>query len=269
MQRNRISEKLESEFDSSLDEDSYNSENIHLSLVLDDDNTVSLDLNLKDNLTEVCRNLCKKYNLDRKLADKLKHRIEKHMKEMTKKNKHIDADKESVIVNRLHYEGLENKKKKEKLMEQLKKEETENEIKKYTFTPVISMKSNRNYVKPYLHFEDKLYYDDMISKNKTQMRRIVKGIEDKVECKQFVYNSNLQKRKSKEKKNLNKNQEKGNKSKNEKDKEMNNKDWSVNIIKSSDSSLNMMNNENKEGNLKNKDMNFNLNNNFFNKINNT
>lgn len=166
--------------------DSEVSDNVRISLILDDENSISMDINVNDDVGNVCKQICEKYNISSKILAKLKNKIEQHL-ERVMLQRGTKEEKEFNIIQRLHYESVENKRKKEEFMEKLKKENSEKVLKGLTFTPVISSKSNKNYSKQFAKFEDRLYYDDMKMKNQKQISRILKNIENVEVCKQYLH----------------------------------------------------------------------------------
>src|SRR5690606_12977145 len=98
---------------------------------------------------------------------------------------------------RLHYESVVNKKKKEEIMEKMKKEKAEKELRGLTFTPVINSGINRKYSKQFANLEHRLYYDQMRVQNKKQFGRILKNLEDVEVCKQYIHKPRAKKSSSK------------------------------------------------------------------------
>jgi hypothetical protein len=148
------------------------SEGFHLSLVLDDETTLSIELNSKEEIGPICKNICKKYNLSKKVEEKLKSRLEQqiliHKKEINQQRYNI----EKAVTHRLHYRSKLEKENREQRLETIRKQKADNEVKGLTFSPVIS--HIKNYKKPFINIEDKLYYEDLVKRNKKVMQNIIK-----------------------------------------------------------------------------------------------
>jgi hypothetical protein len=169
---------------SSKDSETHNklsditNDKIHLSLIIDDNNQISLDFYQNDDIEILCKKVCHKYNLNQKIAKKLKNKIQKHISNITIETQR-SRQKEKNLIERLHYKSIEDKKKKEKFLEHLKKEKDEKQLEGATFSPVIySTRPKSNLDKPYLHIEDKLLHDDLVVKNKNQFKRFLREMEN-------------------------------------------------------------------------------------------
>lgn len=184
----------------SLNESIQSNDNIHLSLIIDDENTAYIDMSINDDIDLICSEICKKYKLNDKVSRKLKCNIERHLdriKNYEVIEKKQQKEKEKLIVKRLYDDALYNKKKKDEFVEKIKKEELEKEMKESTFTPSINYNSNLKFKKNYKRIEDKLYYDIFSTREKSQLKRILKNVENYVEIKQFVDSSRSKKKKIK------------------------------------------------------------------------
>lgn len=151
---------------------------IHLSIIIDDNNKISFDFKPNDDIEILCKKVCNKYNLNQKIVKKLKNKIQKHISNITLES-HRSRQKEKNLIDRLHYKSIEDKKKKEKFLENLKRENDEKQLDGVTFSPSIySTRPKSNLDKPYLHIEDKLLHDDLVVKNKNQFRRFLMEMEN-------------------------------------------------------------------------------------------
>jgi hypothetical protein len=207
---NRDSSYINSSKDSELAKQNENSnEQIHLSLVIDDENTIDVKFTAGDDVAMICSKICSKYNLSEKIAKKLKNKITKLLEDYTIDTHRESRVREQNLIERLHYKSIEEKKKKEKFLEQIRKENEEKQLEGLTFSPVISNRFKSNHDKPYLHIEDRLFYEDMIVKNKNQFRRFLTEMEKVDKNKQFIKKPRKSKSKNKEEKVENKNENLG------------------------------------------------------------
>jgi hypothetical protein len=158
-------------------------EKIHISLIIDDDNMTYLDIGLNEDINELCNRLCDRYDLETKLVTKLKANIEKHVSdvkikqgynEKTKSDQRIDS-----LVKRLYNDSVKTQIEKRKLEERIKQANEEKKYEGMTFSPKISHNSNYIYNRNYMKIEDKLYYDSINNKEKTQMKRLVDKIAER------------------------------------------------------------------------------------------
>jgi hypothetical protein len=148
------------------------SDGFHLSLVLNDETTLSIELNSKEEIETVCKNICKNYNLSKKVEEKLKSRLEQQMLKHKKDINQQRYNLEKAVTDRLHYTSKLEKENREQRLETIRKQKADNEVKGLTFSPVIS--HIKNYKKPFINIEDKLYYEDLIKRNKKVMQNIIK-----------------------------------------------------------------------------------------------
>lgn len=131
-----------------------NVEVIELSLIIDDNNTVSfkLDLNQADEsaINSICEEIQEKYAL----SDKAKFRLNQHINnEVAKIKAKINSSKSPMfrsndnihnnhnIIDRLYYQGTKEKIEKEKKNKMLQQRKIEEEMKNFSFTPKINSKS--------------------------------------------------------------------------------------------------------------------------------
>lgn len=155
------------------------SEKLHLSLILDDENKLSLDISLSDNIEDLCLEICKKNNLDLNIAKKLKKSIEEQISNLKSEKQNYFKIKEEQIINRLYTEAMKRKILKDKYFEKVKNELKEKEINNFSFTPKISQNSNYLYNRSHLKIEDKLFYEEMQKKEKRNFIRILKDVDNR------------------------------------------------------------------------------------------
>lgn len=158
------------------DEDS---EKLHLSLIIDDENKISLDILTSDNIDDVCLEICKRNKLDMNIAKKLKKKIEEQIHFLKSNRQNHSKIKEEQIVNRLYTEAMKRKMMKDKYFEKIKNEITEKELGSYSFTPKINENSNILYNRSHLKIEDKLFYEEIQKKEKRNFIRIIKDVKNK------------------------------------------------------------------------------------------
>ena len=131
-----------------------NVEVIELSLIIDDNNTVSfkLDMNQADEsaINSICEEIQEKYSL----SDKAKFRLNQHINnEVAKIKAKINSSKSQMfrsnenihnnhnIIDRLYYQGTKDKIEKEKKNQMLQQRKIEEEMKNFSFSPKINSKS--------------------------------------------------------------------------------------------------------------------------------
>ena len=160
---------------------------IHLSLIIDDANTISLEFKRDEDISKICEKIAKKYNLNTKTKTKLQEKIVHQLKVTeSEKTKFVNG-----IVNRLYNESVEKVKILKQKNEELKKAKEAEEVKGLTFSPITSSFNRSNYIRKYVRVEDKLHTDQFSKKNKTHVERVLNGINNSVECKQFIYEGNI------------------------------------------------------------------------------
>ena len=184
---------------------------LHLTLVIDEENTEKIDINQNEDINHICKSICVKYNITEKIKQKLLDKITQHISTIENelnKNKTVQKPKKELLVNRLYTKGMQNMKKKEIRREELKKAESDKLLKLTPFSPKICAKSQEYCIhrKSFSKFEDKLYYDDVNSRQQKQLKNLMKNLKNNSEreCKQFVYIQNKKKFKNKINLNLNK-----------------------------------------------------------------
>ncbi len=155
------------------------SEKLHLSLILDDENKLSLDIFPTDNIESICLEICKSNNLDELIAKKLKKKIEQQIIIFKSEKENNTKVKEQQIVNRLYTEAVKRKILKDKYFEKIKNDLEEKEMNNYSFTPKISQNSNIMYNRSHLKIEDKLFYEEMKKREKKNFIRIINDVNKK------------------------------------------------------------------------------------------
>lgn len=155
------------------------SEKLHLSLILDDENKLSLDIDPSENIENICVEICKKNKLDINIAKKLMKKIEEQISILKYEKENYIKIREEQIVSRLYTEAMKHKFMRDKHIEKMKNDMKEKELNKCSFTPKISQKSNLMYNRSHLKIEDKLFYEEMEKKEKRNFERIIKEINEK------------------------------------------------------------------------------------------
>jgi len=155
------------------------SEKLHLSLILDDENKLSLDIDPSENIENICLEICKKNKLDLSIAKKLMKKIEEQISILKYEKENYIKIREEQIVSRLYTEAMKHKFMRDQYIEKMKNEMKEKELNKCSFTPKISQKSNLMYNRSHLKIEDKLFYEEMEKKEKKNFERIIKDINEK------------------------------------------------------------------------------------------
>ncbi len=156
-----------------------NSEKLHLSLILDDENKLSLNILPSDNIEELCIDICKRNRLNLNIAKKLKSRIYEQINIIRSERQIYSKINENQIVNRLYTEAIKKKMIKDKYFEKIKNELKEKELNNYSFTPKISQKSNLLYNRFHLKIEDKLFYEEVQKKEKNNFMRLINYAKNK------------------------------------------------------------------------------------------
>jgi len=151
---------------------------LNISLVIDENNITHIDIdsNKTNNVNILIGKVCKKYNLDNKIKDKLGKEINKRIDEIIK-NKTLEKRKNNEnTINRLYYESVEKNKKKAAFLEGMRKEKENEILNTLTFTPNINKNSNLLYEKRHLKIEDKLYNEFKVLKEKNNFTRLITEI---------------------------------------------------------------------------------------------
>ena len=106
---------------------SLDSDNIHISLVIDEYNETQIDIKLDDDIKGLCKDISLKYSLKTKTKDKLFNFIDNCVKEgkLKKKEKVEKLHKQKIDnnINRLYYTEKENKRLREEKMKKVKVDE--------------------------------------------------------------------------------------------------------------------------------------------------
>lgn len=170
------------------------SDNVHISLIFDDEHSENLSISKSDNIDKICDDLVEKYQIDPMVKVALANKIKNHVLAM-KNTQETLTWKVKEIVKRLYDEELKIKRKKEKEKTALRKKEKEEEKKIYTFSPKISVNSD----------EDVLSWKNIHQRTKSRssqenllIKKIIKYAEEVEECKQYK-SSKSKKSKMKEK----------------------------------------------------------------------
>ena len=124
---------------------------VEISIVIDDNNTLTFKVNINKSDMEYIMNLCNelvnKYKLSEEVKKKLfillsdeinKIKDIRKEKKLKNKNNNNNTNSKSEIFNKLYYEDLNKKKERELFQEQLKQKKIEEEMKNYSFTPQIN-----------------------------------------------------------------------------------------------------------------------------------
>ncbi len=123
---------------------------IEISIVIDDNNTLTFKVNINESdenyIFKLCDELSNKYKLSETIKKKLVIQLSNEIKKIKdningKKIKKDISKSKTEIFNKLYYQDLNKKKEKELLQEQIKLQRIEEEMKNYSFTPQI----NNNY----------------------------------------------------------------------------------------------------------------------------
>ena len=123
---------------------------IEISIVIDDNNTLTFKVNINESdenyILKLCDELTNKYKLSDTIKKKLVIQLSNEIKKIKdningKKIKKDISKSKTEIFNKLYYQDLNKKKEKELLQEQIKLQRIEEEMKNYSFTPQI----NNNY----------------------------------------------------------------------------------------------------------------------------
>jgi len=132
---------------------------LNISLVIDESNITHIDIDTKkaENVAFIIGKVCKKYNLDDKVKEKLGKEINKRIDNILEKKGNGKKTKTENTINRLYYEAVEKNKEKEAFLDKIRNEQENEVLNSLTFTPCISKNSNLLYVKTHLKIEDKLY----------------------------------------------------------------------------------------------------------------
>jgi hypothetical protein len=152
-------------------------ETLNISLVIDDNHTTHLDINI-NNLAELdtkCTQIVSKYYLDPVLKNRLKRQIYKTIIEL-KEHREKALENNNIIeqnVQRLYYEQIEKTKAKDKYIKKINEENVKKIISGFTFTPEISKKSNELYKRDFAKIEDKLYYEYVKRKEQIGYQRLL------------------------------------------------------------------------------------------------
>ena len=127
-----------------------NSDLLEISIVIDDNNTLTFKVNINKSDIEYIMNLCNELVNKYKLSEQVKKKLFIQLSEEINKIKDIKKEKKlkkeninnsiskNEIFNKLYYEDLNKKKERELLQEQLKQKKIEEEMKNYSFTPQIN-----------------------------------------------------------------------------------------------------------------------------------
>ena len=151
---------------------------IEISLIIDDNNSTLIEIDLEKatdfNLGNICATICKKYELSKKIHNKLMNQIKKEINDIKSKNK---KEAEVGMVKRLYYESISKSKEKQAIIEKAKKQKEEQLACEFKFTPKINKSSNKIYERDYLKIEDKLYYDYKKSQHKKGFHKFIEKLQ--------------------------------------------------------------------------------------------
>jgi hypothetical protein len=173
---NILNEKENENYSNININDNYNYiETLHLSLILDDENKISVDFYPDDNIEKICNEICQQNKLNNLLANKLKIKIEENLLSIYLENLDKKKHKENNIVNRLYTDAMKSKILKENYLEKIKNDLNQKELNNYSFTPKINEKSNNLYNRNHLRIEDRLYYDEINKRDKRKLKNILEN----------------------------------------------------------------------------------------------
>ncbi len=143
---------------------------VEISIVIDDNNTLTFKVNINKSDIEYIMNLCNELVNKYKLSEQVKKKLFIQLSDEINKIKDIKKEKKlkkeninnsiskNEIFNKLYYEDLNKKKERELLQEQLKQKKIEEEMKNYSFTPQIkNYYKLKNYYNNNQNIGDKLY----------------------------------------------------------------------------------------------------------------
>ena len=171
------------------------SEMIHLSLVIDEENKISTDIYSNQDISEFCEKIAEKFKLNEKIKVKLHNRIQNQIQESSNNPGTVEtSNKVESLVKRLYNESVEKRKKFMIQNEKLKISKEEKELESLKFSPSPSTFNISNNKRKYEKIEDKIYYDHKFKKNRVEVNRVLKGIGNYVQSKQYVYRENILKK---------------------------------------------------------------------------
>ena len=159
---------------------SLDSDNIHISLVIDEYNETKLDIKLDDDIMDLCKNISLKYSLKAKTKDKLFNFIGNCVKDSKLKKKEkvekLHKQKMEINVNRLYYNEKENRRLKDEKRKKEKVEKLNQIIDKFTFSPKVTYYPELMNKRKYFKVEEKLLKDGEKTREKNIMNRIINNI---------------------------------------------------------------------------------------------
>ena len=151
---------------------------IEISIVIDDNNTLTFKVNINESdenyILKLCDELTNKYKLSDTIKKKLVIQLSNEIKKIKdningKKIKKDISKSKTEIFNKLYYQDLNKKKEKELLQEQIKLQRIEEEMKNYSFTPQI----NNNYKFKSSNYNQQPIGDKLYSQRKKNLELII------------------------------------------------------------------------------------------------
>jgi hypothetical protein len=161
-----------------MNDSQKNKELLNISLVIDDNNITHIDIDAKktENVNFLIGKVCKKYNLDDKVNEKLGKEINMRIDCMIENNKKEKKIKTENSFNRLYYESIVKNKEKEAFLEKIRIEKENKISNNFRFSPNLNKNTNLLYEKTYLKIEDKLYNEFKLIKEKQNYTRLITEI---------------------------------------------------------------------------------------------
>lgn len=160
-------------------------ESLNISLIIDENNITHIDIHPEntEDVGLIIGEVCKKYNLDNKIKEKLGKEINKRIDNIMTKKQNEKKKKTQNTVNRLYYESVEKNKEKEAFLQKIRTEKENEILDSLTFTPSINKNSNLLYEKTHLKIEDKLYNEYIAIKEKQTYTRLITEISQRSKLK--------------------------------------------------------------------------------------
>lgn len=153
---------------------------IDISIIFDENNTLKFALDVcskSETINKICDQTCKKFNLDKKVKNKLLKQIIEAIEKVKQKNEKelkLKNQKKEENVKRLYYDAVEKYNRRYENMENVKKTKEENYLSSLTFSPKISKKSNSLCKRENGHkIENKLYNEHQYKKEKRNLEKLL------------------------------------------------------------------------------------------------
>lgn len=158
---------------------------LNISLIIDESNITHIDIDAKkpESVNFLLGKVCKKYNLDNNVKEKLGKEINKRIDDLIINKKNENRKKKEQTINRLYYESVEKNKEKEAFLQKIRIEKENEILNSLTFTPFINKNSNLLYEKTHLKIEDKLHNEFKAIKEKQNYARLITEISQRSKSK--------------------------------------------------------------------------------------